>query len=113
MKINWSQVWEGWRNKLLPPERLKQLIKITAEERMKICNTCEWNSSVREGYKSLRPDVHCVDCGCTLSAKTKCLSCKCLLNPSKWEAVISEEQEEILYEDETFKQQSEDKESPS
>jgi len=104
MKINWPQVWEGWRNKLIPPKRIKQLIYVTAKERMKICGQCEWNSSVRIGYTSLRPDVHCVDCGCTLSAKTKCLSCKCLLDSPKWGAVITEEQEETLNDDENFKE---------
>jgi len=40
----------------------------------------------------VRPDAHCTNCGCTLSAKTKCLSCSCPLN--KWEAVLTDDEEE-------------------
>jgi len=72
---------------------LKEQIKVVAEERMKVCNKCSHNSEVRKKtgkFTSSRPDVHCLSCGCTLSAKTACLSCECPLE--KWKAVISEEQ---------------------
>jgi len=39
-------------------------------------------------------DEHCVECGCTLSAKTKCLSCSCPLE--QWKAVITETQEKEM-----------------
>ena len=68
------QIIEGWRNNIIPPEELKDVISITSKERMEICNNCEHISTK---HKGLRPDVHCVECGCTLSAKTKCLSCEC------------------------------------
>ncbi len=42
----------------------------------------------------MRPDAHCTKCGCTLSAKTKCLSCACPLN--KWAAIVSQEDEEQM-----------------
>jgi hypothetical protein len=43
----------------------------------------------------LRPDAHCTHCGCTLSAKTKCLSCSCPIN--MWEALMTlEEEQEML-----------------
>ena len=100
MKINWSQIVEGWRNSIIPPKHLKELIEETSKERLQICETCPWHSSNREGYTSMRPDEHCTDCGCTLSAKTKCLSCDCPLEVPKWKAVITEEEEEELgYED--------------
>jgi len=89
--MNWSQIYEGWRNKLFPPEHLKALIKETGEERMLICNECEHNSKF---HKSIRPDEHCVLCTCTLSAKTVCLSCNCPIN--KWGCVLSKEQEDEL-----------------
>lgn len=92
--MNLSQIYEGWRNKLLPPEHLKEIIKKTSEERMKICNTCDEHSSRKKGYKTLRPDVHCTNCGCTLDAKTKCLSCACPLD--KWGALVSAAQEEEM-----------------
>ena len=95
-KINWSQILEGWRNKLLPPEHLKSLIEETSKERMDICTKCKFNS-INRPKKYVRPDVFCTLCGCTLSAKTKCLSCSCPVD--KWINVITEEEEELLYEE--------------
>lgn len=68
---------------------------------MDVCNTCPLNSENRkltdEKFKTIRPDVHCTSCGCTLSAKTACLSCSC---PKKfWMEVLSEEQENDINED--------------
>lgn len=57
------------------------------------------------GYKSLRPDVHCTHCGCTLSAKTRCLSCSCPIN--LWKEVITKEEEENM-KNESRKDTSED-----
>jgi hypothetical protein len=93
-----SEIYEGWRNQLLPPSHLKEQIKMVSDERMKICKGCEWNSVNRENYNTIRPDEHCTKCGCTISAKTKCLSCRCPLPApnTKWKAVISREIEEII-----------------
>lgn len=71
-----SEVYEGWRNHLLPPEELEKVIKAVSAERLKICAACEWHS---KNHDSKRPDDHCTKCGCTLIAKTKCLSCACPL----------------------------------
>lgn len=87
MKINLGQIAEGWRNNLFPPEKKKELIKIIAEERMKICNACEFISTKHS--TPLRPDVHCTVCSCTLSAKTKALSTAC--PKDKWQAITEEE----------------------
>ena len=76
---------------------MKDLIAKVSSERMEICEGCVFHSEVRKTkmvYKSVRPDVHCASCGCTLSAKTACLSCSCPLN--KWEAVLNEEQQEHI-----------------
>lgn len=86
-----KQIIEGWRNNIIPSEELKDVIAVTSKERMEICNNCE---HVSTKHKTLRLDVHCTNCGCTLSAKTKCLSCSCPLN--KWKAVISEEQQKQI-----------------
>jgi hypothetical protein len=67
------------------------VIEETSEERINICLTCPHHS---KWHKTLRPDDHCTNCGCTLAAKTKCLSCACPLN--KWMAVLTEEDEETL-----------------
>lgn len=82
-----KQVMEGWRNNLFPHENLKEAIKKAQEERMAICNACPYISTK---HKTVRLDVHCTDCGCTLSAKTACLSCEC--PQKKWLAELSEEE---------------------
>lgn len=86
-----NQIIEGWRNNLFPPEKLKEVIKLTSEERINICNDCEFHS---KNHFSVRPDAHCTNCGCTLSAKTKCLSCEC--PTGKWKSIITSEEEEKL-----------------
>jgi hypothetical protein len=79
-----SQIYEGWKNHLLPEERKKAFIEHVSSERIDICNACEEHSSNKKDYKSIRLDAHCTNCGCTLSAKTKCLTCECPLK--KWVA---------------------------
>jgi hypothetical protein len=63
---------------------------------MAICKDCPFNSTNAKlkGYKTIRKDEHCTECGCTLAPKTKCLSCSCPL--SKWEAEITDEQEKTI-----------------
>lgn len=89
MKIN--ELYEGWRNHIFPPKALIQIIRETSDKRLKICRGCPEHSSNKEGYKTVRIDEHCTDCTCTLSAKTKCLSCKCPID--KWGPVVTMEQE--------------------
>jgi hypothetical protein len=79
-----KQIYEGWKNHLLPEENEKAFLQYVSQERLAICNACEEHSSNKKDNKSLRPDAHCVECGCTLSAKTKCLTCECPLK--KWGA---------------------------
>lgn len=85
MKINFSQVYEGWKNNLFPAKDMKALIKEVGRDRMEICNDCSYHS---KNHSTTRPDDHCTECGCTLAAKTKCLSCECPLEVPKWLAVI-------------------------
>ena len=91
MKINLKEVFEGWRNSLFPPEHLKEAIIKASEERLEICKDCEHNSKYHE---TIRPDIHCVICKCTLSAKTACLSCSCPIY--KWREHLTSEQEEEI-----------------
>lgn len=86
-----SQIYEGWRNNLLPPSELKELIVSTSESRLDVCGKCPHHS---KNHKTIRPDEHCTYCGCTLAAKTKCLSCRCPIG--KWEALVTEEQEDEM-----------------
>jgi hypothetical protein len=84
-----NQVIEGWKNHLLPEERNRTFIEYVANKRMSICKECMHHS---KNHKTLRPDAHCISCGCTLAAKTKCLTCECPIK--KWMATdIPEEYE--------------------
>lgn len=97
--LNFSQIFEGWKNNLLPAKELRQKIAQVSKTRMTICEACTYHSEVRKeklNYKTLRPDVHCTHCGCTLAAKTKCLSCSCPLG--LWKEVMTEEEEDALTE---------------
>jgi len=89
-----GQIYEGWRNNLLPPKELKDTIAKVGEERLEICKACNYHSKNRKDYKTVRPDDHCTNCGCTLAAKTKCLSCSCPIN--KWGPLITQQQEEEM-----------------
>lgn len=91
MKINFSQIYEGWKNNLFPADDMKDHIAQISQERMAICDGCEWCSENRP-KKPRRFDKHCTHCGCTLAAKTKCLSCACPIE--KWEAVIESREDE-------------------
>jgi len=77
-----NQIIEGWKNHLLPEERKRAFIEHVSSTRLATCNECEEHSSNKKEYKSLRLDAHCTNCGCTLAAKTKCLTCECPLK--KW-----------------------------
>ena len=94
--MNWSEIYEGWRNKLIPPKRLKLKIEETAILRTDVCRSCQWNSINNVDANPLRPDEHCTVCLCTISAKTRCLSCSCPLKQPKWKAVITNEQEQEI-----------------
>lgn len=74
-----KKMYEGWKNHLLPEERQKAFIEHVSVERLAICDDCDQHS---KNHLSVRIDAHCTNCGCTLSAKTKCLTCECPLK--KW-----------------------------
>lgn len=80
-----TEIVEGWKNNLTPTQFLDQQVIDVSAARLGICAICEEHSMNRTDYKSMRLDAHCTNCGCTLSAKTKCLSCECPLH--KWLAV--------------------------
>ena len=94
LKINVGEIYEGWKNKLLPDADMKEQIELVSAERMTICDSCVNHS---KNHKTVRPDAHCVSCGGTLSAKTKCLSCSCPIN--KWTAVLNDDQQDKLEEE--------------
>jgi len=79
-----NQIIEGWRNTVVPPKDLKKLINYASKMRLDKCEGCSYHS---KNHKSNRPDAHCTNCGCTLIAKTKCLSCKCPLEVPLWDKI--------------------------
>jgi hypothetical protein len=89
--MNFIDIFEGWRNHLFPPEYLKERIKQIHDVRYAICIECELHSS---RHNTFRPDEHCTECGCPIHAKLKCLSCECGIH--KWNAVLTQEQEEEI-----------------
>lgn len=91
MKLNFKEIIEGWRNDLIPPKDLKQLIEDVSVERLEICSGCPFQSDNAKlnGYKTYRFDLHCISCGCPLQKKTKSLSSEC--PKGKWGAVASDE----------------------
>jgi hypothetical protein len=86
-----NQIIEGWKNHLFPEENQKAFIEHVSLSRLAICDTCDKHS---KNHKSIRVDAHCTDCGCTLSAKTKCLTCECPLQ--KWMAQPTPEDNGII-----------------
>ena len=76
---------------MIPPAQMKETIKLVSNERIQICRDCEFHSSK---HASIRIDEHCTDCGCPLSAKTKCMSCDC--PKSFWKAHVTDDENEEL-----------------
>lgn len=72
-----ANVIQGWKNHLFPAEKLKEAINELSNRRMEICNECPFISTK---HKTMRPDVHCTKCGCTLAAKTKVFAEQCPIN---------------------------------
>lgn len=81
------QIFEGWRNHLVPPEELKSIIELAQKERLAICEDCKFNSKNRN--QDSVPT--CVACSCVLVAKTACLTCKC--PKGKWNNIDVKQQE--------------------
>jgi hypothetical protein len=80
-----QEIYDGWKNLIIPEEKLKPHIEKVAKARLNICNTCEFDSLKDESLK-LRFDRHCTNCGCTLAAKTRSLTSSCPID--KWKAEV-------------------------
>lgn len=92
MKFNFKEIIEGWRNLVIPPVELREVIEEIANERQAICNVCPFqseNARAKGEYKSFRMDLHCTKCGCPLAAKTRSLSSACPLG--FWTALTDDE----------------------
>lgn len=98
--INFAHIYEGWRNKLIPPKELRETIEAVSKERLDICNGCEFHS--KNHVTPLRPDDHCTNCGCNLDAKSKCLACACPIN--KWLALLDNYEEDQSLKKDAYEQ---------
>jgi len=95
-----KQIFEGWKNHLLPADHLKEQITLVSEQRMAICRDCPLSSMNAVNYHSVRTDEHCTECGCTLLPKTKCLSCSCPVD--KWTSELTPEEENTINNEKSF-----------
>lgn len=82
-----QEIYDGWKNAIIPEDRLKPHIARVAASRMNICNTCEYDSNK---HTTFRPDRHCIYCGCTLRAKTRSLTTECPIG--KWVAAVKDKE---------------------
>lgn len=87
---NLNEITAGVLNTLFK----KESIEVIAKNRINICNNCELIDN--EGSKCFAPGTQpcCGDCGCSLKFKTRSLSSSC--PKGKWDAWLTEEQEEQL-----------------
>jgi len=85
-----KQIYEGWKNMLVPPSEMKELIEQVSKDRLEICDACPKHS--KNHNTPLRPDDHCTECGCMLRAKVACLSCMCPLR--YWVPMVNSPEEE-------------------
>lgn len=90
MKI--KEILEGWGNHIFPKEELKDAINEVSKNRLKICLSCENNST----FGKVNMFSTCKACGCNLIPKSKCLSCECPIQ--KWLAVSDEDMERKINE---------------
>lgn len=84
---NRSKIMEGIKNSIIKDEFVEEVAKLRNE----ICTVC-----TSKGDECAVPGTApcCNECGCSLAFKTRSLSSDCPL--SKWEALITEEEEDQL-----------------
>lgn len=93
MHFNISHIIEGWRNELIPPKELKEAIEKLSDHRLSFCKECIHNTTPKEINRwTSRCDV----CGCFLKAKSKSVDEHCPLDPPKWQAVGTLEEDEAI-----------------
>jgi hypothetical protein len=84
---NRIKIFEGVKNSVIK----NKLVEEVSELRMSICNTCP-SKGKKCAVKGTAPC--CNECGCSLGFKTRSLSSDCPLG--KWDAFITEEEEDKL-----------------
>lgn len=93
---NKEQILEGMKNTMFK----NQMVEEIAQHRMQICQQCSLYTMQNEGCVVAGTTPCCDErmggCGCSLAIKTRSLSSSCPLSPPKWEAVLSQEEEDQL-----------------
>lgn len=96
---NKSKILEGMKNTLFRT----RIVEETAAERLAICQSNVCGHYDQEGTSEkviLKGQPACSICGCTLSVKTRCMSCSCALDELSitplWEAKLTQEEEDSL-----------------
>jgi hypothetical protein len=87
---NRKKILEGVRNTILRDE----LVEDVARMRREICDECEYLDTKGKECAMKGTQPCCGDCGCSLTFKTRSLSSDC--PQGKWEALITEEEEDKL-----------------
>jgi hypothetical protein len=87
---NRKKILEGVRNTILRDE----LVEDIARMRRDICDECEYLDTKGKECAVKGTQPCCGDCGCSLTFKTRSLSSDC--PQGKWEALITEEEEDKL-----------------
>ena len=89
-----GQIAEGIFNSIFKKEDVEEL----AKQRMEVCLACDLYTTEDEGCMVVLSSPCCNfkkgGCGCSLGLKTRSLSSDCPLK--KWEAVLSQEEEDAL-----------------
>lgn len=92
---NICQILEGVSNTISKKEHIEKI----AESRMYSCRTCQHFDI--EGTNCMVPGTQpcCSICGCNLKFKTRSLSSECPHPVKRWGAVLTQEEEDKLYND--------------
>jgi hypothetical protein len=95
-----NNIFELWRKRSAIMEGIgnyifkKEHVEAVAEQRMVICNSCPKLDTKGEHCAVKGTQPCCASCGCSLAYKTRSLSSDC--PEGKWNAVLTEEEENLL-----------------
>lgn len=96
MHFDFKGIMEGAWNSIFVRAKIEEI----ANERGKICDVCPHNSvNVRKADPTknfINPLAHCTLCGCNLHMKTRSLSQVCPDTPPRWEAVVTDKEEQDI-----------------
>lgn len=89
---NKGLILEGIKNRIFKKEHVEEI----HNERMEVCKKCPHLDT--EGSNCYMPGTQpcCSLCGCSLGLKLRALSAEC--DDKRWQAVLSEEEEDLLNE---------------